>query len=146
MNIEDQMNLLYWHFANDPDILAHIQLPDGANATTRIFKSRQPTGEAKDRIALCFYLSGILPTNNYLMLRHMLQVVFHVPREIQNATNNAYRLAKATYRLLHGKKLNHPLLESHITPYFQQSLGELATAEGFFSYGMLFYYDMKEEW
>jgi|SRR5690554_2741202 len=146
MNIETQMNLLYWYFANDPDILKHIELPEDDSPSSRIFKSRQPVGDAKDRIALCFYQAGVLPTSNYLILRHMLRIDFHVPVDIQRATNNAYRLAKATYNLLHNKRLYDKNLGLAINPYYEQSLGEIATAEGFFSYGMLFHYDLKEEW
>lgn len=146
MNIETQMNLLYKYFANDPAILEHLELPEGASPSTRIFKSRQPVGDAKDRIALCFYQAGIVPTNNYLVLRYMLRVDFHVPMDKQRATNNAYRLAIATYKLLHNKTLYDEKLGLAIVPQYEQSLGELATAEGFFSYGMLFHYDLKEEW
>ena len=52
------MNLLYKYFANDPAILEHLELPEGASPSTRIFKSRQPVGDAKDRIALLLLPGG----------------------------------------------------------------------------------------
>ena len=63
---------------------------------------------------------------------------FHVPMDKQRATNNAYKLATATYKLLHNKTLYDEKLGLAIVPQYEQSLGELATAEGFLAMACCF--------